>query len=211
MQQCGRSTGEWQSSVSRRRRCPRWPAWPRPRTTGAAGGQRYGLAVPDEDRRRGVFSATSAPQDQAELEHHRRQRRAPRPERQGDVGRRRPRGEADGGFAPILGAHPSRIRINCSGNAPAALWHSTAAVLRARCHSDASRPRRAFGQGAAAAAASAVVAETAPDWPGGLCPSTAVSSLQAERAASLAHGTTRLARYARATPALLLARLSVSP
>ena len=86
----------------------------------------------------------------------------------------------------------------------------TAAVLHARCHSDASRPRCTFGQGAAAAAASAVVAETAPDWPGGLRPSTAAPS-PGEWAASSAHGTTRLARYARASLALLLARLSAEP
>ena len=61
MQQCGRRTGERQSSVSRRRRCPRWPAWPSPRTTSAAWRQRCGLAVPGEYCRRGVFSATSAP------------------------------------------------------------------------------------------------------------------------------------------------------
>ena len=119
------------------------------------------------------------------------QRRAPRP------GGRETLGGAAGAETrravsrPILGAIRRVYVPTAPVTRPLCSGTGTVAVLHPRCGSDTQPATARVSAGPAAAAASAVVAETAPDWPGGLRPSTAAPS-PGEWAASSAHGTTRL-------------------
>ena len=193
-----------------RRRCSRWPARPSARAAGAAWRRRYGFALLDEDHQRGVFSTAAAPQDQAELEHHRWPAPGSTPGGRETLGGAAGAGTRRAVSRPILGAIRRVYVPTAPVTRPLCSGTGAVAVLHPRCGSDTQPATARVSAGPAAAAASAVVAETAPDWPGGLRPSTAAPS-PGEWAASSAHGTTRLARYARASLALLLARLSAEP
>ena len=138
------------------------------------------------------------------------QRRAPRPGGRETLGGAAGAGTRRAVSRPILGAIRRVYVPTAPVTRPLCSGTGAVAVLHPRCGSDTQPATARVSAGPEAAAASAVVAETAPDWPGGLRPSTAAPS-PGEWAASSAHGTTRLARYARASLALLLARLSAEP
>ena len=138
------------------------------------------------------------------------QRRAPRPGGRETLGGAAGVGTRRAVSRPILGAIRRVYVPTAPVTRPLCSGTGAVSVLHPRCGSDTQPATARVSAGPEAAAASAVVAETAPDWPGGLRPSTAAPS-PGEWAASSAHGTTRLARYARASLALLLARLSAEP